>query len=112
MKYDTMSYLNHLPPARRPHIANSWQFKHHPQAHPRQKHGRRFDSRRFRHPSAWIAWSRTERRLGEILAQTERNKGAKPGKTGTKALPLLDDTAPTLAALASFWRRRNGRRES
>ena len=33
---------------------------------------------------------------GEWLLETERNKGAKPGKTGNKALPLLDDTAPTL----------------
>jgi hypothetical protein len=33
------------------------------------------------------------------LLAAERNKGAKPGKTGNKALPLLDDTAPTLAEL-------------
>jgi len=37
--------------------------------------------------------------MGQMLRETERNKGAKPGKTGNKALPLLDDTAPTLAEL-------------
>jgi hypothetical protein len=40
-----------------------------------------------------------ERKMGQMLAQTERNKGAKPGKTGHKALPLLDDAAPTLAEI-------------
>lgn len=37
--------------------------------------------------------------MGQMLIETERNKGAKPGKTGNKTLPLLDDTAPTLAEL-------------
>ena len=40
-----------------------------------------------------------ERKMGQMLAATDRNKGAKPGKTGNKALPLLDDTQPTLADL-------------
>jgi len=38
------------------------------------------------------------RRLGELLAETPKNKGAKAGKTGTKSVPLLDET-PTLAEL-------------
>ena len=37
--------------------------------------------------------------MGQMLRETERNKGAKPGKTGYKALPLLDDTQPTLSSL-------------
>lgn len=39
---------------------------------------------------------RAERRLGELLKVTEKNKGAKAGKTGTKGKPALDPT-PTLA---------------
>jgi hypothetical protein len=39
-----------------------------------------------------------ERRMGEILRKTERNVGAKAGKTGIKTLPLLDDK-PTLTDL-------------
>jgi ParB family chromosome partitioning protein len=38
------------------------------------------------------------RRLGELLAETPKNQGAKAGKTGTKSVPLLDET-PTLAEL-------------
>jgi hypothetical protein len=38
------------------------------------------------------------RLLGEMLKRTERNKGATPGKTGTKGVPLLDDK-PTLTDL-------------
>lgn len=36
-----------------------------------------------------------ERKMGEMLLSTQRNKGAKSGKTGRKGVPLLDD-APTL----------------
>lgn len=39
---------------------------------------------------------RAERRLGELLKVTPKNKGAKPGKTGSKGVPVLDET-PTLA---------------
>jgi ParB family chromosome partitioning protein len=38
------------------------------------------------------------RRLGELLAETPKNQGAKAGKTGTKSVPLLDET-PTLSDL-------------
>jgi hypothetical protein len=41
---------------------------------------------------------RAERRAGELLAQMEKNKGAVPGKTGRKGLPVLDD-APKLSDL-------------
>ncbi len=34
---------------------------------------------------------RAERRAGELLAGMEKNKGAIPGKTGTKGKPVLDD---------------------
>lgn len=39
-----------------------------------------------------------ERKMEELLQQTPMNVGAKPGKTGIKSKPLLDDT-PTLAEL-------------
>ncbi len=39
-----------------------------------------------------------ERELGDILRNTPKNQGAIPGKTGTKAVPVLDDT-PTLRDL-------------
>jgi hypothetical protein len=39
---------------------------------------------------------RAERRAGELLREMEKNKGAKPGKTGRKARPALD-TRPKLA---------------
>jgi N6-adenosine-specific RNA methylase IME4 len=38
------------------------------------------------------------RQLGNMLKETPRNKGAIPGKTGTKGLPVLDPT-PTLAEM-------------
>lgn len=38
------------------------------------------------------------RRLGELLAETPKNQGAKAGKSGTKSVPLLDAT-PTLSDL-------------
>ena len=41
---------------------------------------------------------RAERRAGELLAQMEKNKGAVPGKTGRKGLPVLDG-APKLSDL-------------
>ena len=37
-------------------------------------------------------------KLGELLKSLEKNQGARPGKTGTKGLPVLDNT-PTLANL-------------
>ncbi|MEX2176016.1 MAG: hypothetical protein WD872_16760, partial [Pirellulaceae bacterium] len=44
---------------------------------------------------------RAERRLGELIAEQKAtagmNKGAVPGKTGSKGVPVLDDR-PTLAA--------------
>ncbi len=36
--------------------------------------------------------------LGEFLAQAEKNKGAVPGKTGSKAKPVLD-TTPTISEI-------------
>src|ERR1700730_4985813 len=41
---------------------------------------------------------RAERRAGELLARMEKNKGAVPGKTGSKGRPVLDD-APKLSDL-------------
>ena len=37
-------------------------------------------------------------KLGELLKSLEKNQGARPGKTGTKGLPVLDNT-PTYADL-------------
>jgi len=37
-----------------------------------------------------------ERKMGMMLKETERNVGSKPGKTGNKGLPVLDDK-PTLS---------------
>ena len=37
-------------------------------------------------------------KLGELLKSLEKNQGARPGKTGTKGLPVLDNT-PTYAEL-------------
>ena len=51
-----------------------------------------------------------ERRAGELLREMEKNKGAVPGKTGNKGLPVLD-TTPRLADLgvskmqSSRWQR-------
>ena len=36
---------------------------------------------------------RAERRAGELLRDMDKNQGAKPGKTGRKARPVLDTTA-------------------
>jgi N6-adenosine-specific RNA methylase IME4 len=41
---------------------------------------------------------RAERRAGELLHEMAKNRGARPGKTGRKARPLLDDR-PKLADL-------------
>src|SRR5262245_65796455 len=59
---------------------------------------------------------RAERRAGELLREMEKNKGAKPGKTGRKARPLLDDK-PKLKDLgitktqSSRWQRLGTMRE-
>jgi hypothetical protein len=53
---------------------------------------------------------RAERRAGELLRESEKNKGAIPGRTGRKGRPVLDPT-PTLANLgitktqSSHWQR-------
>jgi hypothetical protein len=41
---------------------------------------------------------RAEIRAGELLAETEKNKGSVPGKTGRKGKPVLD-TRPKLSDL-------------